>query len=1168
LKRDKKDNTENFKENLIQRPLEDIMGDSFGRYSKYIIQDRAIPDVRDGLKPVQRRIMYSMYEEGNRSDKAYRKSAKSVGSIMGNYHPHGDSSIYEAMVRMSQDWKLRNQLIDMHGNNGSIDGDPSAAMRYCLTGDSLVLTDKGLVNIEEIVKNSLNNSDSDIDITVESMYGIKNKSSKFFNSGEHKTRKVTLRNGFNIEGTLNHPLLVITKDLLGKPIFAWELLENVRLGDKIVLSRSTDQVSSNVDLINEDVAGLLGLLVSEGFISGEKQKYKRIGINNKDLTLLDFATSVFENNFKDMYGKISRSENGSTEVISIDSKKLYEHFVTNYDMKLNSYVKVIPKLVLGSTKKIQKEFLKYLFEGDGCVTYNERGSSCVSYTSYSKELIHQLQVLLLTFGVLTSKHTDGNGERLQVTGYQNIKSFYENVGFVSERKTKVLEALLDYYSIDNGMSTKDYVPFVSDYIRNKYKGTKEGNRLNTINFDRYNKFNNRKEELKNLLSDEDFNFVNLWLTKDYIYLDVVDIEDSLDSKVVYSIRVDSECHSFVANGIVNHNTESRLTKLAESLLKDLEKNTVDMVLNFDDTADEPTVLPAAYPNLLANGTTGISAGYATDIPPHNLTELLDACVLLIGNRKASLDEIMEIIKGPDFPGGGIVQGLDEIKKAYQTGRGKIVVRGKVSVEDLKAGKKQLVITEIPYEVNKANLVKKLDLLRYEKKVDGVVEVRDESSSEGVRVVIEMKKEADDSSILNYFYKNTELQVNYNFNMISIYNKTPRLLGVKEMLEAFIDHRVEVVTRRTQNELERANKRHHILEGLIKAVLNLDAVVKIIKASSNKADAKVNLEKKYKFSEMQSEAIVMLQLYRLSSTDVVELEKEKSSLEKLIIELESILKSKVKLNNLIKKELIDIKTEFGTPRRTVIQKEVEELKVNLNVFIPEDDVYISVSKDGYLKRSSFRSVNSSGGESEVGLKEGDSCILLKETKTTNTLLVFTNKGNYSYIPIHTLDDVKWKDTGKHISTYTQLSEGEFIVFADVVEKLDTETYVTIIKDNGLIKRTLLAEHEVQRFGKTYTAIKIKDAEEVVGVWLTTGGSRIVITTELGYGIHFGEDEVAPKGIRTEGMRAIDLREGDKLKYANIVKYKKNVTELEDIIGVVAEYPRGRKGNKVQKAKKKK
>ena len=559
--------------------LEDVLGDRFGRYSKYIIQERALPDVRDGLKPVQRRILYAMYSSGNTHDKNFRKSAKTVGDVIGQYHPHGDSSVYEAMVRLSQDWKLRHVLIEMHGNNGSIDNDPPAAMRY---------------------------------------------------------------------------------------------------------------------------------------------------------------------------------------------------------------------------------------------------------------------------------------------------------------------------------------------------------------------------------------------------------------------------------------TEAKLSLLAEELLRDINKETVSFISNYDDTTLEPMVLPSRFPNLLVNGSTGISAGYATDIPPHNLAEVIQATLKYIDNPDITVNQLMKYIKGPDFPTGGIIQGIDGIKKAYESGKGRIIVRSKVEEETLRNGRKQLIITEIPYEVNKSSLVKRIDELRADKKVDGIVEVRDETDRTGLRIAIELKKDVNSESIKNYLYKNSDLQISYNFNMVAISDGRPKLMGIRQIIDSYLNHQIEVVANRTKFELDNAEKRMHIVEGLIKALSILDKVIELIRSSKNKRDAKENLIEVYEFTEEQAEAIVMLQLYRLTNTDIVALEGEHKELEALIKQLRHILDNHDALLNVIKEELNEIKKKFKSERLSLIEAEIEEIKIDKEVMVPSEEVILSMTRHGYIKRTSIRSYNASGVE-DIGLKDGDSLLKHQEVNTQDTVLVFTNKGRYLFIPVHKLAD---------------------------------------------------------------------------------------------------------------------------------------------------------------------
>ncbi|MCQ6276344.1 DNA topoisomerase IV subunit A [Bacillus sp. V3B] len=682
-------------------PLEDVIGDRFGRYSKYIIQERALPDARDGLKPVQRRILYAMHVEGNTYEKGFRKSAKTVGNVIGNYHPHGDSSVYEAMVRMSQDWKVRNVLVEMHGNNGSVDGDPPAAMRY---------------------------------------------------------------------------------------------------------------------------------------------------------------------------------------------------------------------------------------------------------------------------------------------------------------------------------------------------------------------------------------------------------------------------------------TEARLSAISSVLLRDIDKETVEFVPNFDDTSSEPTVLPAMYPNLLVNGSTGISAGYATEIPPHHLGEVIDAVIHRMDHSDCTVDDLMEFVKGPDFPTGGIIQGIDGIKKAYESGKGKVIVRGKSEFETIRGGKQQIVITEIPYEVNKANLVKKIDEFRFDRKVEGIAEVRDETDRTGLRIVVELKKEADAEGVLNYLYKNSDLQVSYHFNMVAIYNKRPRLMGLRELLDAYIAHQKEVVTRRSEFDLQKASERAHIVEGLMKALSILDEVIATIRASKDKRDAKNNLIAGYQFTEPQAEAIVSLQLYRLTNTDITALRAEAEELRKKIDELTAILSSEKKLFSVIKKELRDVQKRFVDGRKTKIEAEIEEIKINLEVLVASEDVIVTVTKEGYVKRTSQRSYSASNGQ-DFGMKDSDRIIEKLDVNTTDVVLLFTNKGNYLYCPVHELPDIRWKDIGQHISNIIPIDRDESIITAIPVEEFEKEAYLLFVTKNGMVKKTELKHYKAQRRSKSLVAINVKGDDEVIAVHETDGTKELFMTTYLGYALWFKEDEVSTIGVRAAGVKGINLKEND-------------------------------------------
>ncbi|VHF18900.1 topoisomerase IV subunit [Streptococcus pyogenes] len=684
------------------------MGERFGRYSKYIIQERALPDIRDGLKPVQRRILYSMNKDGNTFEKGYRKSAKSVGNIMGNFHPHGDSSIYDAMVRMSQDWKNREILVEMHGNNGSMDGDPPAAMRY---------------------------------------------------------------------------------------------------------------------------------------------------------------------------------------------------------------------------------------------------------------------------------------------------------------------------------------------------------------------------------------------------------------------------------------TEARLSEIAGYLLQDIEKNTVSFAWNFDDTEKEPTVLPAAFPNLLVNGSSGISAGYATDIPPHNLSEVIDAVVYMIDHAKASLEKLMEFLPGPDFPTGGIIQGADEIKKAYETGKGRVVVRSRTEIEELKGGKQQIIVTEIPYEVNKAVLVKKIDDVRVNNKVPGIVEVRDESDRTGLRIAIELKKEADSQTILNYLLKYTDLQVNYNFNMVAIDHFTPRQVGLQKILSSYISHRKDIIIERSKFDKAKAEKRLHIVEGLIRVLSILDEIIALIRSSDNKADAKENLKVSYDFSEEQAEAIVTLQLYRLTNTDIVTLQNEENDLRDLITTLSAIIGDEATMYNVMKRELREVKKKFANPRLSELQAESQIIEIDTASLIAEEETFVSVTRGGYLKRTSPRSFNASSLE-EVGKRDDDELIFVKQAKTTEHLLLFTTLGNVIYRPIHELTDLRWKDIGEHLSqTISNFATEEEILYADIVTSFDQGLYVAVTQ-NGFIKRFDRKELSPWRTYKSKSTkyVKLKDDKDRVVTLSPVIMEDLLLVTKNGYALRFSSQEVPIQGLKSAGVKGINLKNDDSLASA--------------------------------------
>lgn len=568
-------------------------------------------------------------------------------------------------------------------------------------------------------------------------------------------------------------------------------------------------------------------------------------------------------------------------------------------------------------------------------------------------------------------------------------------------------------------------------------------------------------------------------------------------------------------------TECRLSKISEELLKDIDKDTVNMAPNYSDTLFEPTVLPAKFPNLLVNGTNGISAGYATNIPPHNLIEVCDAVIKRIDSPNCHEDSIYEIIKGPDFPTGGIIEGLDGIKQAFKTGKGRLIVSSKCEFQKNK-GKEQIVITEIPFEVNKQLLVKKIDDVKYEKKIDGIAEVRDESDKESaIRIVIDLKPGVDKDLILKYLLKNTDLQTTYNYNMVCIDQRRPRLLGIIPIIDAYIEHQKDVITKRTKFDLDFAQKEMHITEGLVKAISILDEVIAVIRGSKNKQDAIQNLVKKWDFTEDQATAIVMLQLYRLTNTDVTVLMEKLENLKKIIENLQAILNDESKLKAVIKEELRRIKKEYGVPRKTEIKAEVSDLKIDEKELINKEDVILILTNDGYLKRVSLKSHNSNDGE--TALKPGDYVVGYMQTNTLNKLCIFTSLGNYLYIPIHEIPACKWKDLGKHISNIVTMNPDDKVVNVYVINESITNPTITFFTKNGMVKQTPLNDMIVSRYNKSYTAIKLKSNDEVVNVTITK--PNVLIITKTGYYLNYKSSEIPVSGPKTSGVKGINLKDDE-------------------------------------------
>ncbi len=1117
---------------IINIGVEEEMRQSYLDYAMSVIVGRALPDVRDGLKPVHRRILYGMLELGLEPGKPFKKSARVVGEVMGKFHPHGDAAIYEAIARMTQPFTLRYPIIEGQGNFGSIDGDPPAAMRYCVTKDTLVQSNRGLIPIGKIA----DGVEEDININVLNYRGEIKKATKFFNSGKHKIIKLVSNCGYQLKGNKIHPVLCWEKNEKKMPEIRWKLLKEIRKGDFVLISRNGMWSEENLLLkdyfpsnekykdislpnkMNEDIAFLLGALVSEGsFHNGQ------IVFNNKDI---DFYNKVKEIVIKEFKGVslYEREIKGNCKELSIYHQKVVK-FLENIGLVIGKAdEKEIPFSVLLSKKEVIKTFLQSLFEGDGSVVFHidkrHKGKTVeLGYISKSLKLIEQLKILLLNFGIVTTtpyKDKRNDCYKLLISGYKNIKRFKEEIGFYSKKKNQELNKITSVNS--NRMSKTDYIPFLNEYLRNKYKNEF----VIKNNFDRYNKLEKNKQRLEEFIDQEDKNLIDFLLKNKYFFDKVKNVENG-DEEEVYSIRVDSSCHSFVGNGFINHNTEVRLAPIAMEILTDIDKDTVDFVPNFDESLVEPVVLPSKVPNLLINGSSGIAVGMATNIPPHNIGEVLNALIFLLKKENATIEEIMEILPGPDFPTGGIICGKEGIIKAYKTGKGIITIRGEIEIEEDDKGKKSIIIKTIPYEVNKASLVEQIAHLAEIERIEGVSEIRDESDKEGMRIVIELKKGENEEIVINQLYKNTQLQTTYGIINLALSNQVPRLLNIKQMLSLFLDHRKEVIIRRSNFLLKKAESRYHILLGLIIALDNLDAVIQLIRKAKDVESARDGLIRSFKVDEKQANAILAMSLSRLTGMEREKIITESKETEKEIEKLKGILADPEKVKNIIKEEFEEIKKKYADKRRTEIGGPVEEFEdIDL---VRDEDIIVTVSNDGYIKRSSLEYYKRQrrGGKGFIGAKtkEDDYVKHLFVTSTLDTILFFSEKGKVYWLRGYLIPEGSRTSKGKPIVNLLKIDPGEKITATIPVKEFSSDKYLVMITKKGLVKKTPLIAYSRPRKGGII-GINLREGDRLIDVKVTDGNQNILLATKYGFCIRFSEKEVRNVGRSSIGVTGIRFK----------------------------------------------
>lgn len=1142
-------------EKVVPIPIEKEMKDSYISYAMSVIVGRALPDARDGLKPVQRRILFTMRELSLDAGKPYKKSARIVGDCLGRYHPHGDTAVYDALVRMAQSFSVRNPLVDGQGNFGSIDGDSAAAMRYCVTGDTLVVTDSGLVPIQSLVEANAGHTQAG-KCRVLSRDKKIHSASKWFDSGEHSTIKITTQRGHSLRGSRNHPVLTWVEDsTAGQPGFQWKLLSQLQAGDIAVIDRTSDLLwpaapvttkacwptdpSSRAikvlpDCLDESLAFILGALVAEGSI-----KENEIEFCNSDEDWLREFDWHWEQSFPDtrlhrFKRKPNRYGKKPHPTREIHARRVVEFLRRIGLAPVLSNQKTVPWTILQSPRLVAAVFLRNYFEGDGSISFSGRMTE-LSCSSVSEKLIDQLQILLLRFGIAATKRYDRhkNLHKLYIRGLENCRIFQSEIGFVSKRKIEKLAHSITRLS--KSFSVTDFIPFISKFVRShsdqeiRWAGGREFVRKN--NFDRYGNLEQRADQVVGTLAPrlqpEAAVLFEQLLETHYLFDPIAKIEQTGIARV-YSIKVESDCHSFVANGFVNHNTEARMAPISDALLADIDKDTVDFTPNFDESMVEPRVLPSAIPTLLVNGASGIAVGMATNIPPQNLGELVVGITHLIDNPACTDKELMKFVKGPDFPTGGTIVGRQGIQDAYTTGRGSVKIRAKARIEEVKGGRESIIITEIPYQVNKTTLLETIAKLVREKKIEGIADLRDESDKDGMRVVVDLKRDANGQVVLNRLFKQSQLETSFGVILLALIGSRPKVCTLKQLMQVFLDHRVEVITRRTKFELRKAQERAHILEGLKIAIDNLDAIIKLIRRSKSEAEAKEALIKQYELSAAQAQAILDMPLKRLTALERSKLEEEYLGLLKRIAELESILASELKVFSMIKEDLIEIGKKYGDERRTQIVGELKEM--TMEDLIADEDVVVTISHSGYIKRlpvSAYRKQGRGGqGASGGDLRDEDFMEHLFIASTHDYLLCFTDQGRVYWLRCYDIPQSGRASRGKSVANLLEMNSGERLTAFVRVRDFNEDRFFMLATRQGLVKRTALSAYSHPRRGGI-VGIGLEQGDKLIKVLITDSKQDILLATAAGKAIRFPEEQVRVMGRSAKGVRAISLAKQDRV-----------------------------------------
>ncbi|MFN2627413.1 MAG: DNA gyrase subunit A [Gaiellaceae bacterium] len=1110
---------------IESRELEQEMRSSFLDYAMSVIVSRALPDVRDGLKPVHRRVLYGMHENGLQPNRPYKKSANVVGAVMGNYHPHGDASIYDTLVRMAQPFSLRYLLVDGQGNFGSLDGDPPAAMRYCVSSDTRVETPHGALRIADIVPGARPESDNAIDLEVLDRLGRPVTASRLFHSGDHPTLRLRTRDGYELTGTHNHPVLCRV-DMAGVPLLLWKLLEEVEPGDRVLMARM-ERPEPEPDPEPQPEPRLAALLLG-AFVGGGRTSARGVHFRSVDRDYFELVLGAYDALVGGLRSVVNRRIAGTAlyEFGARDRSALRASAL-GVLVEESSRAHGVPEAVWRGSNAFKRVFLQSLFTGGGFSSLLPRDAIQVSYSSRSDQLAKDVQLLLLERGIVSRLCPSPEGETaVELVDLRDARLFAQKVGFLGAKQGR-LECDLATIPVEGRTPSTAQIPVVA--------GSARGGRLQRHGTAVLGRI--EPEEVRDLAEPR--------VTDDYYYAVVAAVEDA-GVQPVYSLRVESADHSFLTNGFVSHNTECRLTRLATEMLRDIDADTVDFKPNYDESRREPTVLPSRFPNLLVNGSSGIAVGMATNIPPHNLGEVIDGVVAMIEKPDIDVDGLAKHVKGPDFPTGGYVVGRSGIRDAYRSGRGRIVMRARAHIEELRGGKNAIIVTELPYGVKKGGeggVIEKIAEL-VESKVLTEIPMSDDaladhSDKDGMRIYIELKRESVPQVALNKLFKHTPLQSSFGYNAVALVDGVPRTLSLLEMVRHYLDYQREVVIRRSKYELRKAEDRAHILQGYLIALDNLDAVIRLIRGAADTDTARTGLMEQFSLSELQAQAILDLRLARLTGLARKEIEDEHADKQEQIAELRAILGDRARIDGLIKEELLEVKEIYGRTdyRRTEIVAGENELE--LEDLIAEEDMVIAITRSGYIKRlpvTAYREQRRGGiGVMGMDLKDEDYIEHLFVASTHDYILFFTSVGKVYRLKVHELPLGSRQSKGRAIVNLLPFRQDEQVRTVIQTREFKEAQFLVFATKRGVVKKTRLEAYNTNLKADGIIAIKMREGDELIGVRHSTGKDDVLMVSRAGQAIRFHETDVRPMGRDSSGVQGMRLRDEDEVISIGIAQH---------------------------------